>query len=148
MLRVSTVTTMQVLPLKTLPNVMQIKYRLHKKVKPLPSDEPYPGVSILKPLMGVDPHLVSNLETFFTMTYPEYELLFCIEDEKDPAIDVVNALREKYPKVKADLYTGGSTVGANPKINNMNKAYEATKHNLILISDSGIRSEYNKTVSV
>nr|CAH7765930.1 unnamed protein product [Callosobruchus chinensis] len=49
---------------KLLPSCVPSKYRLHKKVKPLPSDEPYPGVSILKPLMGVDPHLVSNLETF------------------------------------------------------------------------------------
>lgn len=46
------------------------KYRLHKKIQDTPHDEPYPGVSILKPLMGVDPHLVSNLETFFTMRYP------------------------------------------------------------------------------
>ncbi|KAJ8955321.1 hypothetical protein NQ318_003414 [Aromia moschata] len=115
------------------------KYRLHKKVKPFSADEPYPGVTILKPLMGVDPHLVSNLETFFTMNYPMYEILFCIEDEKDPAINVVRALIEKYPKVSADVFIGGSTVGVNPKINNMNKAYEAASYDLILISDSGIR---------
>ncbi|CAH2003525.1 unnamed protein product [Acanthoscelides obtectus] len=104
MLRVSKTKTGYLQLGKTFTNVTKpfhfSKYRLHKKVKPLPSDEPYPGVSILKPLMGEDPHLVSNLETFFTMTYPEYELLFCIEDEKDPAIDVVNALKEKYPKLK------------------------------------------------
>jgi len=46
------------------------KWKLHRKVTKLPSETPCPGVSILKPLMGVDPNLFNNLETFFTMNYP------------------------------------------------------------------------------
>ncbi|XP_063707336.1 ceramide glucosyltransferase isoform X2 [Culicoides brevitarsis] len=89
--------------------------------------------------MGVDPNLVSNLETFFTMNYPTYELLFCIEDRNDPAIMIVKHLMEKYPTVDAQLFLGGSNVGVNPKINNMNPGYLAAKYEFIMISDSGIR---------
>lgn len=64
-----------------------------------------------------------------------------MEDESDPAIMLVNSLIEKYPKVGAKLFVGGSDVGVNPKINNMNKAYEAASYEFILISDSGIRSK-------
>ncbi|KAF4527936.1 hypothetical protein B566_EDAN012829 [Ephemera danica] len=115
------------------------KWKLHKKVNKLPPEQPYPGVSILKPLMGVDPNLLGNLETFFTMNYPKYELLICIEDESDPAIMLANKLMNDYPNVDASLFIGGEEVGVNPKINNMQPGYAAAKYELIMISDSGIK---------
>ncbi|KAK7087963.1 ceramide glucosyltransferase-like [Littorina saxatilis] len=112
----------------------------YKKVEPQP-DEELPGVSIIKPLMGVDPHLKSNLETFFQLDYPKYEILFSVQSENDPAILVVKSLIESYPKVDAKLFIGIQIVGANGKVNNMVKPYEAAKYDAIVISDSGIKME-------
>lgn len=65
-----------------------------------------------------------------------------MEDDTDPVIMLVNSLIEKYPKVDAKVFLGGSDVGVNPKINNMHKAYEAASYEFVLISDSGIRSMF------
>lgn len=114
------------------------KYRLHRP-NPVPSAEDLRGVSIIKPLTGVDPNLYSNLETFFKLDYPAYELLFCVAHEQDPAIFVVKSLLAKYPKHDSKLFIGSKNVGPNGKINNMVRAYEATKYELIAINDSGMR---------
>lgn len=59
----------------------------------------------------------------------------------DPAVSTVQSLMTRYPQVDATLYMGGSKVGVNPKINNMQPGYSAAKYELIMISDSGIKSK-------
>ncbi|XP_013397039.1 ceramide glucosyltransferase-B isoform X2 [Lingula anatina] len=114
------------------------KYKLYRKIPAVLPDS-LPGVSILKPLTGVDAHLYDNLETYFVLNYPTYELLFCIQDESDPAQMVVRSLIEKYPKVDARILQGGKKVGINPKINNMMSGYEVCKYDLFMISDCNIK---------
>ena len=118
------------------------KWVLHRK--PSSSTEPLPAVSILKPLTGVDCNLYSNLESFFHLDYPEYELLFCVDDDvNQPAIMVVNSLRLKYPNIASKIFIGAKNVGVNPKINNMMQGYQDAKYELVLISDSGVRMKEN-----
>lgn len=118
--------------------IFRAKLKFHRKVDPF-QGIPYEGVSILKPLKGLDVNLYHNLETFFTMQYPIFELLFCFEDGADPALPLVNDLIEKYPDVDAKVFIGGSHVGVNPKINNMQPGYIAAQYNFIMISDSNLR---------
>lgn len=44
----------------------------------------------------------------------QFELLFCLQDESDPALMVVKALMEKYPKVDAKIFIG-KLLGPNLK---------------------------------
>jgi ceramide glucosyltransferase len=119
-------------------------YRLHRKrgLSP-PEERPLPGVSILKPLIdSVDPSLFQNLETFFTLDYPRYEVIFCVQEADDDRLKMfIDSLCSKYPKVDAQAFYGGEAVGVNPKVNNMQPGYAAAKYELVLVSDSGIRMQ-------
>lgn len=120
------------------------KLKLHKQTSLEQKETPFPAVSIIKPLMGANENLIKNLETFFTMKYPVFELIFCLEDKTDPAVAIVEQLMKKYPKIDSKLLIGQSTVvGVNPKINNMNPGYKQAKYELILISDSSIKMKEN-----
>ena len=65
-----------------------------------------PGVSILRPLKGLDANLFENLESTFTQEYANYEILLCVADAEDQALDVVRSLLEKYPHVDAKAIIG------------------------------------------
>lgn len=110
-------------------------FRKNEKVVKSLSNRP---VSILKPLKGADKNLHANLNSFFTMKYPNVELIFCIEDIHDPAVDVVKNLMSIHPNVDSQIVHGGSKVGINPKINNMHPGYLKSKHDLIMISDDKV----------
>lgn len=104
-------------------------------------DEILPSVTILKPLKGVDPGISENLESFFNLDYPSYELLFSISSSDDPVITVVRDLFKRYPEVRAKLICELSEKGPNPKINNLLRAYQEAQSDLVLISDSNIRAK-------
>lgn len=101
-------------------------------------------VSILKPLKGADVGLRENLESFFLLDYPEYELIFSVASSDDPACAIVRELIIENLDVQARLIVGEVDAGPNPKVNNLLRGYAGARHDLILISDSNVRvdSEY------
>ncbi|XP_031413308.1 ceramide glucosyltransferase [Meleagris gallopavo] len=87
-------------------SIIYTRLHLNKKATDKQPYSKLPGVSLLKPLKGVDPNLINNLETFFELDYPKYEVLLCVQDHDDPAIDVCKKLLGKYPNVDARLFIG------------------------------------------
>lgn len=104
---------------------------------PPPGD--WPGVSVLKPLKGADPALGENLESFFGLDYPDFELVFAVTDAQDPAAAVVRDVAARHPGVEWTLVADPREVGLNPKVNNLANADRHARHDVILISDSNVR---------
>jgi ceramide glucosyltransferase len=97
-----------------------------------------PPVSILKPLRGLDDNLFDNLSSFCTQNYPEYEILFSLQDRNDPAYKVAKMVQNRYPESNITIVVERCSAGLNPKVNNLIPAYRKSRHPFILISDSNV----------
>jgi ceramide glucosyltransferase len=67
-----------------------------------------PGVTIIRPLCGLDNNLYHTLEAAMKLSYPKYEVIFALQDERDEAIPVVKMIMERYPEVSARIIIGAS----------------------------------------
>lgn len=110
----------------------------YRAVRP-PQTAARPPISVLKPLAGIDDGLEENLRSFFEQDYAEFEILFAVRSEKDPALPLVERLRKDYPAVPSHMLVTGEPPYPNAKVYSLDKMLAAARHDLIVMSDSDIR---------
>ena len=101
----------------------------------------FPKVSILKPMRKLDDQLEKNLESYFLLDYPRYEILFGIDSMKDPIVDIIVQLQSRYPKVSTKIVPAGHIDNGNPKVHKLAQMADEAIGTLYWVSDSNIRAE-------
>ncbi len=99
------------------------------------------GISVLKPLAGLDDGLEDNLRSFFKQNYTDFELLFAVRHDGDPAANIVRRLMAEYPDVKSKLMVTGEPPYPHAKVFSLQCMFGASNHDLIIMSDSDVRVE-------
>lgn len=103
------------------------------------TDSPRPGISILKPLCGVDDDLEANLAQFAALDYAgEYEVVLGVKDARDSAFAVARAAVARWPRVMR-LEVQEGEPGRNPKVNQLITLADRARHDVLVISDSNTR---------
>lgn len=98
------------------------------------------GLSLLKPLKGLEDELETNLRSFLTQRYSgPLEILFCADDSRDPGLALARKVASEFPAIDVKFLTSDPSFGANPKVSNMQAGLEAAQYPYILQSDANVR---------
>ncbi len=95
-----------------------------------------PPVSILKSLKGLDPHMYMAFRSHCLVDYPEYEVLFGVNDLSDPALSLVEKLRDEFPQNNLQIVHCPAVLGLNGKVSNLAQMLPRARFEHILINDS------------
>ena len=97
-----------------------------------------PGITVVRPLCGIETFSAETLEAAFAIDYPTYELLFCVARADDPIVPLVRAAIAAHPEAPSRLLIGDDVISINPKLNNMVKGWREARYPWIAFIDSNV----------
>lgn len=98
-----------------------------------------PPVSVLKPLHGEDKGLEQNLRSFCQQQFPQYQIIFGVQGEDDPAKAVAEKIKAEFPARDIALVVDARQQTANLKVANLLNMLPLAKHPVLVIADSDMR---------
>ena len=83
-----------------------------------------PFVSVIAPCRGVDDGLAANISAVTTQDYPNFEVIFVVDDPLDPAVNVINeVLREHTNKgIRTQVVIATKALHSSQKVENLREA--------------------------
>jgi ceramide glucosyltransferase len=111
-----------------------VRFAARRRAAPLT----FPSVTILKPLFGGEPFLEEGLVSSCRQIYPEFQIVFGIQDAADIALSAARRVQQKFPHIDIDIVVNPTLHGSNRKVSNLINMLAAARHDVLVICDSDL----------
>jgi ceramide glucosyltransferase len=125
-----------------------VRFRFQVASSPKAASGPWPAVTVLKPVHGLEKNQRENLRSACIQDYAEYEVVFSVQDPEDAVIPLLKEIQQEFGPEHVTVAIEDCRAGTNGKINNMIGGLQHAKHDVLVISDSDVRlrPDYLKTI--
>ncbi len=125
-----------------------IRLRVRPEVSSQGSMPSWPPVTVLKPVCGLEKNLGDNLRSACVQDYPEFQVVFSVQDASDPAIPLLKEIQREFGAERVAVAIDDTQTAPNGKIKNLLGALPYARYEYFVISDSDVRlrPDYLKTI--
>jgi ceramide glucosyltransferase len=108
--------------------------------QPLPRQDAgeSPGITVFKPVRGLDPETRNCLESFLTQDYQPFQVLFGVADPSDPVLPLLETLRQTFPG-QIEVIICPENLGHNPKVSILRQLEPHARYDLLVVADGDVK---------
>lgn len=95
------------------------------------------GATVIKPVKGIDSEAYQNFKSFCEQKLDvPYQLIFSLQDEKDPVLPLLHKLKAQYPHLDIQITINPVKKGFTPKNSNLFHGLKLAKYECLILSDA------------
>jgi ceramide glucosyltransferase len=98
-----------------------------------------PGITVFKPLKGLEPLSRECLASFLTQDYRPYQVLFGVRDPHNPVVGLLRELQQAHPQCPLEIVICPEDLGLNPKISTLRQLWPRARYDLLVIADADVK---------
>ncbi|MHB8066366.1 MAG: bacteriohopanetetrol glucosamine biosynthesis glycosyltransferase HpnI [Desulfobaccales bacterium] len=100
---------------------------------------PLPGITVFKPLKGLDETTRECLESFLIQDYHPYQVIFGVKNAADPLLPLLRELQRSFPRAGVEIVVCPETLGLNPKVSTLRQLEPQALYDLLVIADADVK---------
>lgn len=100
---------------------------------------PLPGITVFKPLKGLDETTRECLESFLSQDYHPYQVIFGVKNPDDSLLPLLQELQRAFARPRVETVICPETLGLNPKVSTLRQLEPHALYDLLVIADADVK---------